>query len=63
VLRFLIFALCLVAIVLPLPLIAIALFVGGLTLATLHVDEVRCDVQRLARIALTPLRAPPAALR
>jgi len=58
VLRFLILALCLVAIVVPLPVIAIALYVG-LAVATWLGIETTFDVQRVARLAVTPLRAPP----
>ena len=61
-LRFLILALCVLAVLVPLPLIAIAVSASCVALvAALHLDESRHDVQRVALLALTPFRAPPAA--
>jgi branched-subunit amino acid permease len=63
VLRVLILALCLLTVLVPLlALVAIVLVAGGITVAVARrIDEPRRDLQRVALLALTPFRAPPAA--
>lgn len=57
----LILALCLLAVLVPVPLVGLALFVAVLTLATTTIAEAPVDLQRAARLAVLPFRAPPAA--